>query len=324
MEPISYLRAPIRRWPVLIPFVLVAMVVAVLVPVTAPSSPFPNPTWQAPAQVGLSPGGKGNTLGARLGLKQLEFYAHVPAVIDAAATADGVKVTKKLPNDVVIGKAKVSKEAKAAGKAGGGGAKKSGSILQISVLQPSKTKAVSMTNAFVAALGSYAQLQFDEQAKQAAYVQQLYITNLQNALAALPSKSTTPTTIKPATTKHGKVKRVVVRPPVTTTTVKASMGAANQPAQLTAFRATPITPGVVTPTSLPGTPVTLVPGAPVTLVPGAPTTTTTPKISKTEKEERDLLTKELAQAMVKQQALKSRPTPQTGIKVIAAAKSAKN
>ena len=130
-------------------------------------SVFPNPTWQATAQVGLSPGAKGNTLGAKLGLNQLEYYAHVPAVIDAAATADGVKVTKKLPNEVVIGKAKVSKEAQAAGKVGGGGAKKSKSILQVAVLQPSKTKAVSMTNAFVAALGSYAQLQFDNQTKQA-------------------------------------------------------------------------------------------------------------------------------------------------------------
>ncbi len=259
MEPISYLRAPIRRWPVLIPFVLVCMLVAVLIPVHT-SSPFPANTWKANAEVGLSPGFKSNKLGAKLGVKQLEFYAHLPAVIDAAARAEGVPVTKKLQNGIVIGKAKASKEAQAAAKAGGGGGggkKGSGTILVVAVLQPSKSKAVSMTNAFVKSLGSYAQIQISSSAKSAAYVNQLYITNLQNALAALPKPPVTTTTIKPAktpTVKRHKVKRTVIRPPVTTTstTAKSSLVAPGHSAQLTAFR--PDNPSATPNVSVPSTP----------------------------------------------------------------------
>ena len=165
MEPISYLRAPIRRWPVLIPFVLVAMLVAYLIPVETKST-FPSPTWLASAQVALNPSGKGNTLGAKISLKQLVFYAHVPAVIDAAANAAGVKVTPKLQNDLFIGKAKGNKQTKAEVRAGGGGKGKSAPFLEVGVLQPTKARSISMSNAFANALGSYAQLQLDDAAKE--------------------------------------------------------------------------------------------------------------------------------------------------------------
>jgi Mrp family chromosome partitioning ATPase len=332
LEPISYLRAPIRRWPVLIPFVVVCMVVAVLIPVHTKST-FPTPTWLASAEVGLNPHAKGNNLGAKLGVKQLEFYAHEPAVVDAAATADGVPVTKKLENEVVIGKAKGSKEAAAAAKqagAGGGGKKGGSAILQIAVLQPTKAKAVSMTNAFVTALDSYSQLQFSNSSKNALFINQLYITNLQNALNALPKKPVTPTTIKPAgttpTVKRHKVKRTVIRPPVTTaptttsTTAKSSLAIPGRSAQLTSFRA-----DAVTTSTLPGSiaPVTAstVPGSPTTLVPGLPTTTT-PGISPTVKAEKNVLTNELAHAQARQQLLLAQGTKQSGLKLITPAKSA--
>ena len=318
MEPISYLRAPIRRWPVLIPFVLVAMVVAYLIPVNAPKSTFPSPTFLATAQVGLSPHGKGNTLGAKLSLNQLVYYAHVPAVIDAAATAQGVKVTPKLQNDVIVAKAKKDKQANAAAKAGGAGKAKSANFLEVGVLQRNKAQSVSMSNAFASALGSYAQLQFDAQQKQKISTQEAYITNLQNAIAALPTKTTTPTTIKPGTTKKGKIKRTVIRPPVTTTTAKA-LGPPNQPAQLTAFRAAPATPTTADPDLSPRYP-RRDPGTPTPL---GVTTTTAPKISKTDKLEKNVLTKELVQATAHLQALESQPTPQSGYKIINPAKRAK-
>ena len=120
----------------------------------------------ADAEVGLSPGAKGNKLGAKLRMNQLEYYAHVPAVIDAAATAQGVPVTKKLQNDVLIGKAKPSKAAKAAAaKVGGREDEVSANILDVAVLQPTKDQAVGMTNAFVKSLGGYAQLQISSSAK---------------------------------------------------------------------------------------------------------------------------------------------------------------
>jgi Mrp family chromosome partitioning ATPase len=336
LEPISYLRAPIRRWPVLIPFVLVSMLVAVLVPVHT-SSAFPTNTWQANAQVGLNPSYKANKLGAKLGLKQLEFYAHLPAVIDAAATAQGVPVNRKLQNEVVVGKAKASKEAKAAGDASGGGKKGAGSTLQLAVLQPTKTRAVNMTNAFVKSLDAYAQIQLTSSAKSAEYINQVYITNLQNALAALPHKATTPTTIKPGTTtptvRRHKVRRTVIRPPVTTapttttTTAKTSMAAPGRSAQLTAFRTADgeAATNVVTPSSVPATVPGLVPtslpGTPTSLAPGV-TPTTAPAVSPTVKAERNVLTNELAHALARQQVFMSAPAPKSGLTIISPAKTA--
>jgi Mrp family chromosome partitioning ATPase len=326
LEPISYLRAPIRRWPVLIPFVLVCMLVAFLLPVSTPPSSAAK-AYKASSEVGLSPGAKTNKLGAKLTVKQLKYFAHVPAVIDAAATAQGVPVTKKLQNEIVIGKAKEGKGAKAA--AGGGGGKKtkgSGNILDISVLQPTKDGAVGMTNAFVKSLGAYAQIQLSASAKSLEYENQVYISNLQDALAALsPANPTTPTTIKPTTTvphvKRHKVKRTVIRPPVTTTTAKSALGAQGRSAQLTAFRAsTPAaTPNVPTQSSVPGLVPTSLPGT--SPAPGV-TTTTAPKVSPTVKAERAVLTKQLANALAKQQLLMSQIPPKTGLQVIAPAKHA--
>jgi capsular polysaccharide biosynthesis protein len=330
LEPISYLRAPIRRWPVLIPFVLVCMLVAFLIPVSTPSSAFATKTYKADSEVGLAPGDKSNKLGAKLGRKQLEYYAHLPAVIDAAARAQGVPVTKKLPNLVVIGKAKPSKQAQAAAKGGGGGGgkkeKASGNILEIAVLQPTKDKAVGLTNAFVKSLSAYTQIQISASNKSLEYENQVYISNLQDALAALvPAKPTTPTTIKPATTvpkvtRH-KVKRTVIRPPVTSTTAKSSLGAPGHSAQLTAFRLddAAATPSVPTPSPVAGLVPTSLPG---TTPAAGVTTTTAPRVSPTVKAERAVLTKQLANALAKQQLLMSQIPPKTGIQVIAPAKHA--
>ena len=117
-------------------------------------------------------------------------------VIDAAARAQGVPVTKKLQNEVVIGKAKASKAERAAAKGGRGEDEVFRQHFRtIAVLQPTKARAVGMTNAFVKSLGAYAQLQISSSTKSAEYENQVYISNLQDALAALtPAKPTTPTT----------------------------------------------------------------------------------------------------------------------------------
>ena len=59
-----------------------------------------------------------------------------------------------------------------------------------------------MTNAFVKSLSAYTQIQISASNKSCGVHQnQVYISNLQDALDALtPAKPTTPTTIKPGTT----------------------------------------------------------------------------------------------------------------------------
>ena len=167
----------------------------------------------------------------------------------------------------------------------------------------------------------------------AAYINQVYITNLKNALAALPKR--TPTTIKPPTTTTTrphthKVKRTVIRPPVTTTTqaattttAKSSLAVPGRSAQLTAYRpeSAAVTPsstpnGVITPVSP-----TLAPGVPTSVIPGAPTTTT-PGVSKTVKTERNVLTDELAHVEARQQLLMAEGTPVSGYTVLTPAKTA--
>lgn len=189
MEPISYLRAPIRRWPVVVSVALVAMIVALLIPVGSGSA-YPANTWQAPSHVGLTPPFGKNGLGSKVGAKQIEFYAQAPAVIAAAAKAAGVPLTKDLRSDIVVAKVKLH---------GGHGA-----ILDVSVLQPTKNGAASLTNAFVTALASYTQIQLVNQHKEAIAKQQAYIANLQTALNNLPKKtppSTTTTTTTPTPPK---------------------------------------------------------------------------------------------------------------------------
>ena len=144
MEPISFLRAPLRRWPVVVPFVVILAIVAVLIPYN-PKGKYPANTWEAVSDLGLTPSAPGNRLGAKLSVKQLEFYVHQPAVIAAAAKAENVKVTNKLRNDVVITKSKKSTVTQ----------KDKEAIVAVAVLQRTKPDAVNFTNAFVVALDAY-------------------------------------------------------------------------------------------------------------------------------------------------------------------------
>lgn len=179
MEPISYLRAPIRRWPVLVSVALVAMIVALLIPVGSGSA-YPANTWKAPSQVGLTPPYGSNALGSKVGVKQIEFYAQAPAVMATAAKADGIPVTKSLRSDLMLAKVKVPGT--------------HGSILEVAVLQPTKHGAASLTNAFVTALASYTQIELVNQHKNAISKEQAYISNLEKAIASLPKPKTAPTT----------------------------------------------------------------------------------------------------------------------------------
>ena len=83
-------------------------------------------------------------------------------------------LTNKLRTDILVSKVK---------KHGA-----HGSILAVSVLQPTKQGAASLTNAFVAALSSYSQLQFANLEKTQIATQQAYISNLERAIANLPKK----------------------------------------------------------------------------------------------------------------------------------------
>jgi Mrp family chromosome partitioning ATPase len=338
LEPISYLRAPIRRWPVVVSVALVALIVALLVPVSS-SSAYPPNTWKTASTVGLTPSHKGNALGAKLGLNQLEFYAQEPAVLAAAARADGVNYTKKLQADVVVTKAK--------GKGKGGGGIKKQNTLQIAVLQQTKSGAVSLTNAFVAALSSYAQLQLANQHKNAIATQEAYIANLEKALANLPKpvkkpKPPTTTTTHPTTTtthppvvvhhhhkKKKKAERIRVggtgatHPRASSTSATLTASAGQDPVRVQLVDTVPTVTTQLTPATTVGggatAPSTLPGGAtlPTTPIGGVPTTPTTQNLpKKTLQEENRVLSEELARAIGTLQKLNAAGVTPAGIRLI--------
>jgi Mrp family chromosome partitioning ATPase len=357
LEPISYLGAPRRRWPVIVGFVLVGMIGALLYPVHTASAYPPN-TWRSYAEVGLTPAYKANGLGAKLGLEQLEFFAHEPIVITAAANSVGVPVTKKLINDVETSKSKKGKKSASGGT--------SGSVLYLAVLQQSKAKAVKLTNAFVSALDSYAQLQLTNEHNNSINSEERYITNLQNTIASLSQKTKTPkptttTTTRPSTihprtkppktrTKPKKAAKAKAKAPKTTdptsttsTTAAASLGTTARDAQLTALAASDSrgsaelsAPRYVlvqdvsnVTTTIPGSSAVPGSGTTGTSIPGAttPGSTSGSGSSSTNAEvaaERRVLINELAHQTAALVKLKSQGAPQTGLRVItpAAASSA--
>ena len=326
MEPISYLRAPIRRWPVVVSVALVAMIVALLIPVGSGSA-YPANTWQAPSHVGLTPPYGKNGLGSKVGAKQIEFYAQAPAVITAAAKAAGIPVTNDLRSDIVVTKVKLH-----------GG---HGSILEVSVLQPTKQRAVSLTNAFVTALASYTQIQLVNQHKGAIAKQQAYIANLQTALNNLPKKtppSTTTTT--PATTppkviikkKKKKADRVAHQGAHATRSIPASASVSGATASTpsvsshvelvdTATTSSTTPPGAaVVPGGAPtSTPTTLTPTG--STGPGSTTPTTLNLPNKTIVEVNRVLSTELGSALAGLAKLESSGVTPSGIRVITLSKS---
>jgi hypothetical protein len=344
LEPISYLGAPARRWPVIVAIALIAMIIALLVPVHV-SSAYPANTWRADAQVGLAPPYNANKLGAKVGLKQVEFYAHSPVVLATAARTAGVPYTSSLKNDVVVTKSKTPGQ--------------HSSTLLLAVLQPTKGRAVSLTNAFTAALGAYAQVQLADNQKNDLYIQQLYIQNLQNAINSLPKHQPATATTTPTTTAPIKIKKVVVKPtktattapvttttkaPKTTTTAKASdrstvsgslaslTTAGHQASTGANASAEPVTghsfilvqTTVTTPPTIPGSTTVTTPPT----IPGS-TTVTTPTSGSSGSSaslsraavaaEGRVLADELGQAVAVQQRLKAQGVPQSGYKVISPA-----
>ena len=337
MEPIAFIGAPLRRWPVIVTFLLVGIIVALLIP-TGSSSPYPADTWQANAEVGLTPPYPSNHLGAKLGLRQLEFYAHAPVVIATAARTAGVAYTKALKNDVLVTKSKTHGQP---------------NVLDVAVLQPTKGEAVNLTNALVAALAAYSQVQLEDQYKNDIYVNGVYIQNLQSAIAALPLHGTT--SISTPTTVPVKVKKTKIpttptthAPTTTTTTHPAttttahSLASPRASASLAAFTS-PNDDVAPTSASLPGRSVLVdTTSSTVTTIstatsPGAVTTTTispeptgstsvgsssttntsVPKGSLLIEER--VLANELGNAVAAQQRLKAQGTPATGYRIVAPA-----
>jgi capsular polysaccharide biosynthesis protein len=197
LEPISYLKAPLRRWPVVVALVVILAIVAVVIPYSSKSGKYPANTYEAVSDVGLTPGFTQNKLGAKVSEKQLEFFVHEPAVLAAAAKKENVKVTKKLENDVVITRSKK----KGSGGAGGKSAK---GIIGIAVLQRKKKEAADFTNAFVASLDSYTTVQLEAQQKQAIAAENTYIQNLETAIQNIHHKKPTTTSSTTTTTTHPK------------------------------------------------------------------------------------------------------------------------
>ena len=320
MEPISYLRAPIRRWPVVVAVALVGLIVALLVPVGSGSA-YPVNTWEASSQLGLTPAYHANSLGAKLGLKQLEFYAQAPAVIAAAAKADGVPSTDKLKNDVVVAKVK---------KPGG-----HGNMLEVAVLQPTRHRAASLTNAFVASLSSYAQLQLKGKHAKQISKQQAYIANLEQALANLPKKkpAVTPTTTTTLPKVKVKKSKKAARNSVPTKSdarassseASATSAGANGSARVELVDTTPTTaaPGASTTTTFATIPPSTIAGTPSTIAgsSGGTTQTTQSLPNKTITEENRVLSNELGTAIGDLQRIMAEGVQPAGIKIFAPAKA---
>jgi Mrp family chromosome partitioning ATPase len=262
------------------------MIVALLIPVGSGSA-YPADTWSAPAKLGLTPSNPTNQLGSKLGIRQLAFYAHAPAVLAAAASADNVPLTPGMASDVIATKAHVPGAA--------------ASTLQVAVLQPTKHGAVSLTNAFVSALSSYAQLQLANLHRQQISNEQNYIANLEKAIAALPRPSrptptTTPTTLPRTKPKKATRSEAADTGSTTTTTVPGNTGAGTAG-------------GGTTGTSVPG-------------VAGSTTPTTTLTLpNRTLIEENQVLSQELGNATGTLSKLMAQGAPSAGIKVIEPARA---
>jgi capsular polysaccharide biosynthesis protein len=318
VEPIGFITAPLRRWPVIIPFVLVAIIVALLIP-TGSSSAYPTSTWQASAEVGVAPQYPANKLGAKVGVTQLEFFARSPVVLATAAHQAGVPVTNKLKNSVVVSKAKHGQKT---------------SVLLVAVQQPTKHKAVELTNDFASALGGYAQSQLQNQHKNQLYIIGLQIQNLQSAIASLPPRVAPPTTTTLPKVKKTKPPKVTTTTSTTTTTApkKTTKAVSSAPslaahgaiATLTAVAAPTTQPtllpyagqsttGGLTPSTMPGA--STASGATTGSTPSG-TTTNTSLPNSALRQERTVLANELGQALGTQQALKAQGVPPSGFKVV--------
>ena len=96
MEPIDYTGALRRSWRLLIVLALLGAVIAVLVPVSAPTKGDKALKWQASALVGSIPPGKGSPLGGGVTSNQIYFYATSNRVQTATARAIGLNVPNYL------------------------------------------------------------------------------------------------------------------------------------------------------------------------------------------------------------------------------------
>ena len=327
MEPIAYLGAPLRRWPVIIPFVLIAALVALLIPASTASA-YPSKTWMADAEVGLTPAYKANLLGAKVALSQIKFYAHSPVVLATAAKTAGVPVTQNLEKDVVVTKQKGN---------GGKGGGKAGGVLVVAVLQPTRYQAVTVTNAFVSALGAYTQVQLANTTRPRSTSTLRTSRTSKSAIASLPkrAKPVTPTTTPTTVPVKIKIKKVshpaatTTTAAPTTTTVAHSLATPEEAASLAAFTksatqsvqsftvADPSTSAPTT-TSIPGaTTPTVAPGVPESVTPTTVSPTTISNRAVLEEER--VLASDLGSAVAYQQRLEANGVPPVGLKVFAPA-----
>jgi capsular polysaccharide biosynthesis protein len=304
MEPIDYLRAPLRRWPVLVAITIFVVVLAAVLPMSA-ANHYPSNMWKAYAQIGLVPKDASNTLGSKVGVKQLKYYASQPAVLEAAEKAVGLAPNSAAESDVVISKLKNQKRKKG--------------ILNLAVVRPTKTQSATLTNAFVSALGEDITKQLNTQYLAAVVKQQNTISNLQAALAALakphiPTTTTTTTsTSTTTTTTVPKKKKKKKKTTATTTTTSSSTTTTTTTAQSLGQlgNTRPDSAGVVTLTALNQTNTTT-----TTTLPFSVTTTTAAVGAKDKAEERRVLADNLAQQIANLQVLKAAGPPVSGYTIV--------
>lgn len=288
MEPIDLRGAPLRRWPVVAACTFVGAVIAVLLPVSS----YAASMWQANAEVGLPPqDAPVNSLGSKVGTTQLEYYAHQTAVIKAAAAAAGMAYDGSLKKDVMTSKA-------------GHGMK---GIIDVAVLQPTRSAAVTLTNAFVTALGTYVSQELSTQYQNSLNTAQNHINNLEKALVALNGTGSSAATVPTTTTTPSTSTTTTTTPKKSKSTTTTTASSSRLPTTTFSY---PHGAGLVAKYFAQGaTTTTIVPVS----TPAAPT-------KKELNDERGVLASDLGGALAKEAALLAAGTPVSDYTVVESAK----
>ncbi len=191
MEPIDYLNALLRRWPIPVVFALVGAVVGLLLPVhAAKGSSLTH--WQASSLVGVTPGGtnasnpnnanQGSGLGGGpISTSQLAYFATDQSVITNAARMAGVNLpTSVLLQDFSVNNGKTAGSSKGTKKSSGPSAN---GTVTLSVKQRHRDVAARLANAYAQSLGQYVNQQLASKHQTALNQANAKVTSLQSQLA---------------------------------------------------------------------------------------------------------------------------------------------
>lgn len=316
MEPISYKRAIIRRWPLIVVLAIVCAVVGVLIPIKVPY-PAPQNEYQATALAGVQPP-KGNTSGkgGSSSLAQVEYYAEQQQLYVQLAAA--LKMTK---SDAIQLRRDITLKGKKGLPAGS---------TQVLAKQPTKSGAAKVANVFVHRLVDYINA-----ALKASYNSELNSTNAsvvslgtqvqtltQEVNAATPKpKKTTPTTTTTTTTTTTSTTTTSIpkkKKTTTSTTTPTTLGGAGTSQTTPTTTKTSDTTGATNPTTTSADPPTAITQAVLTATSGT-TSTTLSQLSDLQQQLLAAQT-EYKAALAKQAALKSSGPSTTTLQLLEPAK----